>query len=178
MRVKIVRISDRSENIDLLSLQNMISFHNVHEKCRWLFWAQQISDEVNRTFYPLLTLIFGMSTFCSNYSSTSLWHGVNIFPENFNTHVVPCLLQLKPKAFLWMYNRSVQFIFQLADIEVPVQRFQCSSRFLPLQVVPAIVCFMGVVKANSTKQLKPLKHGKCSNNFGYHCITYNLYYNI
>ena len=55
-----------------------------------------------------------MSTFCSNYSSTSLRHIVNIFPENFNTNFIPCLLQLKPKAFLWMYNRSVQFIFQLA----------------------------------------------------------------
>ncbi len=31
----------------------------------------------------VLTWIFGMSTFCSNYSSTSLWHGVSIFPENF-----------------------------------------------------------------------------------------------
>ena len=100
-------------------------------------------------FYPLLTLIFGMSTFCSNYSSTSLWHSVNIFPENFNTNVIPCLLQLKPKAFLWMYNRSVKFIFQLAPnlvdgVEVrtlrgPVHYFQCSSRFLLSQVVLAIV---------------------------------------
>ncbi len=63
-------------------------------------------------FYSLLTLIFGMSIFCSNYSSTSLWHSVNIFPDN--TNVIPCLLQLKPKAFIWVYNRSVQFIFQLA----------------------------------------------------------------
>ena len=100
-------------------------------------------------FYPLLTIILGMSTFCSNYSSTSLWHSVNIFPENFNTKVIPCLLQLKPKAFLWMYNRSVKFIFQLAPnlvdgVEVrtlrgPVNYFQCSSRFLLLQVVPALV---------------------------------------
>ncbi len=90
-----------------------------------------------------------MSTFCSNYSSTSLWHSVNIFPENVNTKVIPCLLQLKPKAFLWMYNRSVQFIFQLVlnlldGVEVrtlrgPVHHFPCSSRFLPSQVVPAIV---------------------------------------
>ena len=100
-------------------------------------------------FYPLLTIILGMSTFCSNYSSTSLWHSVNILPENFNTKVIPCLLQLKPKAFLWMYNRSVKFIFQLAPnlvdgVEVrtlrgPVHYFQCSSRFLLLQVVPALV---------------------------------------
>ncbi len=127
-------------------------------------------------FYPLLTLIFGASTFWSNYSSTSLWHGVNIFPEHFNTNVIPCLLQLKPKAFLWMYNRSVQFIFQLAPnlldgVEVrtlrrPVHHFQCSSRFLPSQVVTAIVCFMGTVMI---QQLKPLKYAKCFNNFGHHC---------
>ncbi len=97
-----------------------------------------------------------MSTFCSNHSSTSLWHSVNIFPENFNTNVIPWLLQLKPK-----YNRSVQFISQLAPnlldgVEVrtlrgPVHHFQCSSRFLLSQVVPAIDCFMGTVMANSTK---------------------------
>ncbi len=100
-------------------------------------------------FYPLLTLIFGMSTFCSNYSSTCLWHRVNIFPDNFNTNVIPCLLQLKPKTFLWMYNRSVQFILQLPPnllhgIEVhtlrgPVHHFQCSNTFLPSQVVPGII---------------------------------------
>ncbi len=106
---KIIRTPDRSENIDPFCLQNMILFHNVRETCRWLIWAKQISY----CFYPLLTLIFGMSTFCSNYSSTSLWHRVNIFPDNFNTKVIPCRLQLKPKAFLWMYNRSVLFIFYL-----------------------------------------------------------------
>lgn len=37
-----------------------------------------------------------------------------VFPKNFHTNVIPCLLQLKPKAFLWLHNRSVQFIFQLA----------------------------------------------------------------
>ncbi len=130
-------------------------------QCRWLLWAQQISDEMSRTvFNPLLTLIFGMSTFCSNYSRTYLWHSVDIFPENVNNNVIPCLLQLKPKAFLWMYNRSVQFIFQLAPdlldgVEVqgfwrgPVHHFQCSSRFLPLQVVPAIVCFI-ITKTTET----------------------------
>ena len=48
-----------------------------------------------------------------------------------------------------MYNISVKFIFQLAPnlvdgVEVqtlrgPVHYFQCSSRFLLLQVVPALV---------------------------------------
>ncbi len=51
-----------------------------------------------------LTLIFSMPTFCSNYRSTWLWHSVNIFPENFNTNVVPWILQLTPKTFLSMYK--------------------------------------------------------------------------
>ena len=99
-------------------------------------------------FYPLLTLTFGMSTFCSNYSSTSLWHSINTFPENFNTNVISCLLQLKPKAFLWMYKRSVRFLFQLTlnlldRVEVwtlrgPVHHFQYCSSFLLSQVVLAI----------------------------------------
>ncbi len=113
-----------------------------------------------------------MSTYYSNYSRTSLWHGVNVFPENFNTNVIPCLLQLKPKSFLWMYIRSVQS-FQLAldlldGVEVQtlkgqVHHFQCSSRFLPSQVVRAIVCFIGIVMANLTKRLKPFNM-QCSNN--------------
>ncbi len=117
--------------------------------------------KVNTVFHSMAPLIFGMSTLCSNYSSTSLWHSVNIFPENFNTNSIPCLLQLKPKAFLWMYNRSVQFIFQLGPnlldgvdvwtLRGPVHHFQCSSRFLPPQVVLAIVCFIGIEMANSTK---------------------------
>ncbi len=87
----------------------------------------------------------------SNYSSNT----------NKTSTLMLCLLQLKTKAFLWMYNRSVQFIFQLAPnllsgVEVrtlrgPVHNFQCSSRFLPSQVVPAIVYFMGIVMTNSTK---------------------------
>lgn len=60
----------------------------------------------------LSIFIFGISTFWSNYSSTSHWHIVNIFPENLSTNAIPCFLQLKPKAFLWMDNNSVQFIFQ------------------------------------------------------------------
>ena len=133
-------------------------------------------------FYPLLTLIFGMSTFCSNYSSTSLWQSVNIFPENFNTNVIPCLLKLKPKAFLWMYNRSVKFIFQLAPnlvdgVEVqtlrgPVHYFQCSSRFLLLQVVPALVRRMFRVIFLSENKSRPNK----TTQDGTPCLTRMLWY--
>ncbi len=121
-------------------------------------------------FYPLLTLILGMSTFC-NYKITKFNYKIAITKlqnsaitacnTNKTSTLMLCLLQLKTKAFLWMYNRSVQFIFQLAPnllsgVEVrtlrgPVHNFQCSSRFLPSQVVPAIVYFMGIVMTNSTK---------------------------
>ncbi len=151
MVAKIVRPLDRFENIDIFCFQNMqmVALHNKYQM-KWVI-----------LFLSTFNLIFGMSTFCSNYSCTSLWHSVKIYPGTFNTNVIQCLLQLKPKAFLWMYNRSVQFIFQLApnlldEVEVwtlrgPVHRFQCSSRSLPSQVVLAIVCFMGIVTANSTK---------------------------
>ncbi len=59
-------------------------------------------------FYPLCQKYI---RHYDNYCNTPLWHSVNIFPENFNTNVNPCLLQLKQKAFLWMYNGSVQFIW-------------------------------------------------------------------
>ncbi len=126
-----------------------------------LFYLQNIRWIESYYFNPLLTLIFGMSTFCSNYNTASLWHSINIFPENFNTNIIPCLLQLKPKAFVWMHQRSVQLIFQLAPnlldgVEVctlrgSVHHFQYSRRFLSSQVVIAVVCFMGIIMANSTK---------------------------
>ncbi len=107
----------------------------------------------------VLTWIFGMSTFCSNYSITSLWHSVSIFPKNFNTNFIPCLLQHKPMAFFWMYNRSVQLFSnspQICLMELWSGLWEakpsiCSCRFLPSQVVPAIVCFVDIVMANSTK---------------------------
>jgi len=51
---KIVRTPDRSENIDLFCLQNMIQCHNVAETCR----AQHTPDEVSRTAF--------MAIFCSD----------------------------------------------------------------------------------------------------------------
>lgn len=39
-----------------------------------------------------------------------------VFPENLHTNIFPCPLQPKPKTFLWMYNLSVQSIFQLNHI--------------------------------------------------------------
>ncbi len=89
---------------------------------------------------------------------------VNIFPENFNTIVIPCLLQLKPKALLWMYNRSVQFIFQLAPnlldgVEVRTLRG-------PFQQIPSVAGssgnfigksfkkIMGILMANLPKKKK------------------------
>lgn len=66
-----------------------------------------------------------------------------------NSKVLPSLLQLKPKAFRSMYNRSAQFIFQLPPnllsgvegqtLRGPVHQFQCSNGFLLSQLVPVIV---------------------------------------
>lgn len=45
-------------------------------------------------------LNIGLSTFCSCWSSTALWQSVDIFAGNFDTNVLPRLLQLALKAFL------------------------------------------------------------------------------
>jgi len=89
---------DRSENIEFFASKTWFMFFRHADGCSWA--QTNIRWSESYCFYPLLTLIFGMSTFCR---STSLWHSVNIFPENY---VIPCLMQLKPKAFLWIYNRS------------------------------------------------------------------------
>ncbi len=98
-----------------------------HEICRWLLWAQQITEEV--------------IIHCSSFAAITAAHLSGIVskynPEKFNTNVVPCLLQFKPKAFLWMYNKSVQFIFQTAPnllegVEVWTLRGPSFSMFLQI----------------------------------------------
>lgn len=78
-------------------------------------------------------------SFCSTCSSSSFWHSVRMFAENLNTNVLPWLLQLQPKVFLW-----------------PDNRFLSPSRFPLLQVVPTIVRH----SFNESKTLKALKHAK------------------
>ncbi len=131
---KVIRTPERS-NIDLFASKKWFNFI-MNMQMVALSTINIMMKQVVLFFYPLLTLIFGMSTFCSNYSSTSLWHSVNIFPKNFKTNVIPCLLQLKPKAFLWMYNRSVQFIFQLAQI--CSMELRTSPSFLMFQQIPSV----------------------------------------
>ncbi len=57
----------------------------------------------------------------------------------FNTNVIPCLPQLKPKALLWMYNRFVQLIFKLApNLLDGVEVWTCPS-FSMFQQISSIV---------------------------------------
>ncbi len=158
MVAKIVRPLDRFWKYwpFLLPNMQMVALSTTTIRLKWVI-----------LFLSTLTLIFGMSTFCSNYSCTSLWHSVKIYPGTFNTNVIQCLLQLKLKlSFECTIDLSSYFPLApnlLDEVEVwtlrgPVHRFQCSSRSLPSQVVPAIVCFMGIVMANSQKQLQPLKY--------------------
>ncbi len=112
----------------------------------------QISDEVSRTvFCPLLTLIF--------------WY-IHLLPQ-LQQHISLASIYFLRTSTLMLshaFCNSRQrlsfeytidlFIFQLAlnlfyGVEVqtlrgPAHHFQCSSRFLPSQVVLAIVCFMGI----------------------------------
>lgn len=82
----------------------------------WL-WAQQISDGERPTvFQPLWTLILSLS-------AAHLWHSVNIFPENFNTNVLPCFLQTMPKRLSFEWIIVVPSLFSSS---VPADSF-CSS---------------------------------------------------
>lgn len=86
-------------------------------------------------FYSFITLIFVMSSFCSNYSSTFLWHSVSIFPENLL--ILSHDFCYSRQRISFEYTVSVQFIFQLAPnllnavqvrtFGVPVDNFQCSA---------------------------------------------------
>ncbi len=89
--------------------------HDFISQCSWNMQMVALSTTNIRwnesyCFYPLLTLIFGMSTF----SAITAAHLSGIVSIYFLRTSTLMLKQLKPKAFLWMYYRSVQFIFQLA----------------------------------------------------------------
>ncbi len=88
--------------------------HDFISQCSWNMQMVALSTTNIRwsesyCFYPLLTLIFGMSTF----SAITAAHLSGIVSIYFLRTSTLMLKQLKPKAFLWMYYRSVQFIFQL-----------------------------------------------------------------
>ncbi len=93
-------------------------------------------------FYPLWTLIFRMSTFCSNYSSS-----ISLTQCQYTS-----------------WELSFEFTIDLSSLFCNLPQI-CSIGLrsglwggLPSQVVPAIVCFMGIVMANKKKKLKPLKY--------------------
>ncbi len=105
----IVRTPDRSENIDLL-FASRTWFHFI--MC--MKHADGCSEPTNirwsESYCFLSSFNFNILVY-PPFAAIAAAHlsGDNIFPENFNTNVIPCLLQLKPKAFLWIYNRSVYF---------------------------------------------------------------------
>lgn len=73
--LKTVRTPATSENIHIFCLQNMISFHNVHETCRWLLkyqmklvlvflstfnlniWYVHFNVQLNRNKWNLLNML-------------------------------------------------------------------------------------------------------------------------
>ncbi len=125
-------------------------------------------------FYPLLTLIFDMSTFCS---STSLWHSVNYFLTSRLTLSLAFCNSSQRLSF--ECNRSVQFILQrtpdlLDGVEVRASRGKSIIFMFPQ--IPSVAgssgysSFYGYFNGKFNKKLKPLKYAKCSNNFGHHCM--------
>ncbi len=115
-----------------------------------MLWVQQISDEVCRTAF--------LSTFNFN-----IWY-VHRF-QQLQQHIsLASIYFLRTStlmlshafcnsrqrlSFEYTIDLSSLFSNSLEGVEVrtlrgPVHHFQCSSRFLPSQVVLAIVCFMGI----------------------------------
>ncbi len=90
---KIIRTTDRSENIDLFAFKTWFHFLTFMKHADGCSEQNKYQIKRSHTFlYPLLTLIF-----CSNYSSTHLWHSVSMFPENLNSNLMPCLLHLSQR---------------------------------------------------------------------------------
>lgn len=89
-------------------LLDMILCPEVVEICRWLVWAQQISDEVRPAvfFHPLWTGIFGSSTFFNSHDSSSLWTATLIFSHVFFAHVAPTE-NIKSTSPLWLHYERV-----------------------------------------------------------------------
>lgn len=59
--------------------------------CSWnvqMLRSQHISDDVSPTTWSTFNIWY--VHLYSNYRSTSHWHSVNLFPEKFNTNVIPC----------------------------------------------------------------------------------------
>ncbi len=94
---KIIRNPDISEILKTLISRCYWNMQMVALSTTNIRWSESYC------FYLLLTLYL-VSTFCSNYSSISLWHSVNIFPEKYGL-ILPSATQAK------RINRSVQFIF-------------------------------------------------------------------
>lgn len=154
---------------------------------------------LNDRHTELWSVMFGFSSFRSRNSSSRLWQSVDVLPENLSTDVITWLQQLKTKTFLWMKNKNVYFILQLAQI--------CWMGLTPESSSPSftVCCIrktteifwwwfhsmvyrawwhnddfvdisyfirsLGIWTDNSSKQLKPAERCKCSNNFGNHCVT-------
>ncbi len=99
-------------------------------------------------FYPFLTLIFGMFNFCRNYSSIS--GIVSIYLMRYISWDISTSQRLSFERTIdlcSLFCNSPQIYLLGLRSELSgglVHPFQWSSRFLPSQGVPAIVCFMGI----------------------------------
>ncbi len=121
-------------------------------------------------------------------NSTSLWHSINIFPENFNTNMLSHAFCNSSQRLSFEYNRSVQFIFQLAPnlldgVEVwtlrgPVHHFQCSSRILSITGSSGNSSFYGYFNGQFTKlllyKIKIIKLYLFYNQYNYNLLR-NIY---
>jgi len=104
----------------------------------------------------LSTTIYQIMNIAAAHLSGIVSH---IFPENFNTDVIPCILQFKPKAFLSFF--LFQFIFHVAPkfldgVEVwtlwgPVHNFQSFQQIPSIAGSSSNSLFYGYCKGQFNK---------------------------
>lgn len=117
-----------------------------------MFMKPALSTSEPYCCYPLLILKLGLSTFWSSYSSTSLWHQVDIVvPEKlqhcFNTNDIPGLLLWRNMiVWHWEWNRPSSF-FCGKWSKYPYD----GSILYFLRVYKYLIRFMVILMDNSTK---------------------------
>ncbi len=138
-------------------LQNMLSFPNVHETCRWLRWAQQIWSVVLffSTFNFNIWYVYLLQQLQQHISLAQcqyIFRELQLMLSNASCNSSQRLSFECTIDLAGLFSNSPQICSMGLRSGHPFTS-QCSSRFLPSQVVLAIVRFTGIQQI----QLKPLK---------------------
>ncbi len=137
--------------------QNMLSFPNVHETRRWLRWAQQIWRVILffSTFNFNIWYVYLLQQLQQHISLAQcqyIFRELQLMLSNASCNSSQRLSFECTIDLAGLFSNSPQICSMGLRSGHPITS-QCSSRFLPSQVVLAIVRFTGIQQI----QLKPLK---------------------